>query len=113
MGSYQTGLSAACRFYFHAGKTGLIYDLDSFVWDRVCQDLRRWNEQGIRQSVSVNLSRCDVREDRDLAGHFQNLIRTYGLTPDQLRIEITETAYAENPDLLISTTETLRVRIQG
>ena len=74
----------------------------------MCQDLRRWNEQGIRQSVSVNLSRCDVREGRDLAGHFQNLIRTYGLTPDQLRIEITETAYAENPDLLISTTETLR-----
>ena len=89
-------------------KTGLIYDLDSFVWEKVCQDLRRWNEQGIRQSVSVNLSRCDVREGRDLAGHFQNLIRTYGLTPDQLRIEITETAYAENPDLLISTTETLR-----
>lgn len=89
-------------------ETGLIFDLDCFVWDKVCQDLRHWNEQGIRQSVSVNLSRCDVREDRDLANHFQNLIRTYGLTPDQLRIEITETAYAENPDLLISTTEKLR-----
>ena len=74
----------------------------------MCQDLRRWNEQGIRQSVSVNLSRCDVREGRDLAGHFQNLIRTYGLTPDQLRIEITETAYAENYDGNVA-----GVRIQG
>ena len=86
----------------------LIYDLDSFVWDRVCQDLRRWNEKGDRRSVSVNLSRCDIREDRDIPGHFNQLIQTYGLTADQLRIEITETAYAQSPDLLISTTRKLR-----
>ena len=104
----KLGCLQPADFIFTLEETGLIFDLDSFVWDKVCQDLRRWNEQGLRQSVSVNLSRCDVREDRDLAGHFQSLIQTYGLTPDQLRIEITETAYVENPDLLISTTETLR-----
>lgn len=67
----KLGCLQPADFIFTLEKTGLIYDLDSFVWDRVCQDLRRWNEQGIRQSVSVNLSRCDVREDRDLAGHFR------------------------------------------
>ena len=87
---------------------GLIFDLDSFVWERVCQDLHRWNEQGIRRSVSVNVSRDDIREDRDIAGHFLNLIRTYDLSPDQLHIEITETADVENPEILISTTEKLR-----
>ena len=86
----------------------LIYDLDRFVWDRVCQDLRRWNEQGIRRSVSVNVSRCDIREDEDIAEYFHTLVRSYGLTTDQLRVEITETAYVENPALLISTTEKLR-----
>ena len=89
-------------------ESGLIYDLDCFVWERVCQDLRRWNERGIRQSVSVNMSRCDISGDRDIPEHFLNLIRTYGLTSDQLRIEITETAFAENPELLIRTTEKLR-----
>ena len=89
-------------------ESGLIYDLDCFVWNRVCQDLSRWNDRGIHLSVSVNLSRCDVGEDRDIPMHFQNLIRKYGLTPDQIRIEITETAYVENPDLLISTTERLQ-----
>ena len=89
-------------------ESDLIYDLDSFVWDRVCQDLHRWNERGDRRSVSVNLSRCDIREDRDIPGHFKQLIHTYGLTADQLRIEITETAYAQSPDLLISTTRKLR-----
>ena len=86
----------------------LIYDLDRFVWDKVCQDLRRWKEQGVHRSVSVNVSRCDIREDRDLAEHFLHLIRTYGLEIKQLRIEITETAYVENPGLLIRTTQKLR-----
>ena len=87
---------------------GLIFDLDCFVWERVCQDLHRWNEQGKRKIVSVNVSRDDIREDRDISVHFQNLIQKYNLSPDQLHVEITETAYVENSELLISTTEKLR-----
>ena len=89
-------------------ESGLIFDLDCFVWETVCRDLHRWNKQGHYRSVSVNLSRNDFREDRDIPGHFRKLIQNYGLNPDQLRIEITETAYADNPELLISTTEKLR-----
>jgi EAL domain-containing protein (putative c-di-GMP-specific phosphodiesterase class I) len=85
-----------------------IFELDQYVWDRACRDLHRWNEQGIRRSVSVNVSRRDIREDRDIAGHFRDLAETYGLSPDQLRIEITETAFVENPADLISVTEKLR-----
>ena len=89
-------------------ESGLIFDLDCFVWETVCRDLHRWNKEGHYRSVSVNLSRNDFREDRDIPGHFRKLIQNYGLNPDQLRIEITETAYADNPELLISTTEKLR-----
>ena len=89
-------------------ESGLIYDLDCFVWDKVCQDLHRWNEQGYHRSISVNVSRCDIREDRDIPGQFSSLIQKYNISPDQLRIEITETAFAENPDLLISNTIKLR-----
>lgn len=116
-----TGAEALCRwdhdklgFLYPADfisvleESGLIYELDCFVWDRVCQDLRRWNGQGFHRSVSVNVSRCDIREDRDIPGQFSSLIRKYGITPDQLRIEITETAFAENPELLITNTKKLR-----
>ncbi len=89
-------------------EAGLIYELDRFVWETVCRDLRRWNEQGRRASVSVNLSRCDMLESRDIPGIFEQLIQTYGLGADQLRIEITETAYVEDPALLIRTTLKLR-----
>jgi EAL domain-containing protein (putative c-di-GMP-specific phosphodiesterase class I) len=56
----------------------------------------------------VNVSRDDIREDRDIPGKFRELIDAYDLTPDQLRIEITETAYVENPEILIEATEQLR-----
>ena len=116
-----TGAEALCRwdhnklgflypsnFIAVLEESGLIYDLDCYVWDKVCQDLHRWNEQGCHRSISVNVSRCDIREDRDIPGQFSRLIQKYGITPDQLRIEITETAFAENPDLLISNTNKLR-----
>ncbi len=116
-----TGAEALCRWdhsklgWLHpAGfietleDAGLIYDLDCFVWDRVCQDLQRWNAQGHHRSVSVNVSRDDISENRDISEHFYKLIQTYDLKPDQLRIEITETAYVENHDILIETTQRLR-----
>ena len=116
-----TGAEALCRwdhnelgflypsnFITVLEESGLIYDLDCFVWEMVCQDLHRWNEQGFHRSVSVNVSRCDIREDRDIPGHFSRLIQKYGIAPDQLRIEITETAFAEKPELVFSNTTKLR-----
>lgn len=89
-------------------EAGLIYELDCFVWERVCQDLNRWNDQGVQRSVSVNLARCDIQEERNIPGHFYDLIRKYEIEPKQLRIEITETAYTEDPELLKKTTKKLR-----
>jgi len=89
-------------------ESGLIYDLDRFVWEKVCQDLHRWNEQGMHLSASVNLARNDILKDGDIPGRFNSLIQSYGLTPDQLRIEITETAYVDDSALLIGTTLKLR-----
>ncbi len=116
-----TGAEALCRwdheklgwlyppaFIDTLEESGMIYDLDRFVWDRVCQDLKRWNEEGYHRSVSVNVSRRDLREDRDIPAHFKELTRKYGLTPDQIRIEITETAFVEKPEHLISTTKKLQ-----
>ena len=89
-------------------EAGLIYDLDCFVWERVCQNLNRWNEEGKSRVVSVNLSRRDIQANPNIPGHFYNLIQTYRLSAEQLHIEITETAYAEDSATLIDTTKKLR-----
>jgi EAL domain-containing protein (putative c-di-GMP-specific phosphodiesterase class I)/GGDEF domain-containing protein len=116
-----TGVEALCRW--NHSKLGwlrpteyiptleeydLIYELDRYVWERVCQDLQRWNKQGKHRSVSVNLSRRDIREERNIPRYFYDLTRKYGLSVDQLRIEITESAYVEDNALLIGTTVKLR-----
>lgn len=116
-----TGIEALCRwqhaklgwlrpdqFITTLEESGLIFELDCFVWDKVCQDLSRWNSQGNHLFVSVNLSRSDIQEGRNIPGHFCKLIQTYGLSADQLRIEITESAFAEDPALLINTTMELQ-----
>ena len=91
-------------------ETGLIFELDYYVWERVCQDLRRWNAQGVRRSVAVNLSRCDIAQGKDIPSHFSDLVKAYGLTPDQLRVEFTESAYVRDTALLVKTTAELRER---
>ncbi|MBR5341977.1 MAG: EAL domain-containing protein [Erysipelotrichaceae bacterium] len=89
-------------------ETDAIYQLDQYVWETVCSDLKRWNEEGHNWTVSVNLSRRDIKDDRNIPGHFFDLINKYNINSNQLRIEITESAYVENPELLISTTSKLR-----
>ncbi len=116
-----TGAEALCRWQHESmgwispgefipmlEEAGLIFELDCFVWEQVCRDLKRWNEAGMRRKISVNLSRGDIREDRDVPKHFYDLIKKYDLSPGQLHIEITETAFAETPELLLEATQRLR-----
>ena len=116
-----TGAEALCRWN-HAERgwippskfipaleeAGMIYDLDCFVWEQVCRDLHRWKEAGKILTASVNLSRADFSKNQDLPAFFRDLIRQYALSPEQLHLEITETAYVDNPDLLITNTKQFR-----
>lgn len=89
-------------------KNGFISRLDQFVWESVCSLLRDWRERGYPPlAVSVNVSRADVYRI-DLADTLLNLTRKYGVDPACLHLEITESAYAENPTQIISTVEELR-----
>ena len=116
-----TGAEALCRWdnskYGHLYPSdfipiledaALIYELDKYVWEKACKDLHKWNKEGQHRSVSVNVSRSYIHEDNGIPRHFKNLIEKYSLTPDQLRIELTESAYVENPEILIGTAEKLQ-----
>lgn len=76
-------------------ESGKIYDVDYFVWESACKLIRKWLDEGIRISLSVNVSRKDL-DHADLPEVFMELIKKYDLTPDLLRIEITETAYMDD-----------------
>ncbi len=89
-------------------ESGRIYDLDIFVWEKVCRDLKRWKLQGRHLYASVNLSRFDMHKNRDIPKYFDELVKRHGITPDQLRIEITESAFVEDSVHLIKTAEKLK-----
>ena len=49
-----------------------------------------------------------MREDRDIPKLFLEMVRSHGISADQLRIEITESAYVKDSALLLQTTAKLR-----
>ena len=57
--------------------------------------------------VSVNVSRADVYQ-ADIADILRSAIKKYGLLPSRLHLEITESAYTENPEQIIDTVRHLR-----
>lgn len=81
-------------------RNGFISQLDRYIWNSVCRDMKKWQEQGMPVvPVSVNASRRDILQDR-----FLETIRTpilkYGLDAELFHIEITETIYMEDAEIL-------------
>lgn len=95
----ERGLIPPVEFIELFERNGLITQLDEYVWETVCQDLRRWLDMGLSpQAVSVNVSRVDLYAP-NLCEKLIHLTEKYDLPPSLLEIELTESAYVENPQL--------------
>ena len=99
------GLLSPDRFIPLFEKNGLITRLDEYVWERCCRYIRDWTarypqSRELSLSFSVNVSRLDIYQER-LSTFLKSLIAKYGLPASALRLEITESAYMENPKQLI------------
>ena len=93
-------------------RNGFIMKLDAWVWEQVCQLLRKWMDQngGVpRIPVSMNVSRVSVYNPT-LVNTLSGLADRYGLPHSMLELEITESAYAEDPKQLYSLVSELRTR---
>lgn len=104
----EWGLQPPSEFIPLFEKNGFISKLDKFVWEKVCAELKKWDDKGYPQiPVSVNVSRADIY-DADLADILLNIIGKYNIEPSRLHLEITESAYTDTPDQIIQTVEELR-----
>ncbi len=89
-------------------KNGFIADLDKYVWESVCRWLRDWMNRGYKPvPISINVSRSDIFTV-DVVAFLKELLDKYEIPPKFLKIEITESAYAENDDKIITTVKQLR-----
>ena len=72
-------------------KTGLIYRLDLYIWEQAARKLSEWKRDGWKMNISVNISPRDFYY-LDIYETFVELVKKYDIAPENLNIEITETA---------------------
>lgn len=81
-------------------KNGFIEKVDYYVWEKVCQYLKKWMEKGEKPApVSVNMSRVELTNP-NLPDILSGLVKKYGIPPDLLQLELTETSYMDNPEVM-------------
>lgn len=89
-------------------KYGIITNLDKFIWEEVCAWLRRWIDGGNTPvPISVNVSQIDIFTI-DVPAHFSMLLEKYRLPAGLIKVEITESAYAEDTAVVRETVRRLR-----
>ena len=82
-------------------KSGAIFELDCYIWEKVCMWLRDLIDRGINPvPCSVNVSRIDFYFT-DIADHFLDLVQRYDLDPSLVGVEITESAVTDNTDKIL------------
>ena len=87
---------------------GFVYEVDKFIWEESCRYLRKWLDEGREvHPISVNVSRIDLYTPK-LVQHLVDLREKYQLPSQYLELEITESAYTEDPEQIITITRQLR-----
>lgn len=87
---------------------GLIQKLDRYVWREAAEQVGKWKKKyGMSIPVSVNVSRMDIYYPK-LRDDFKALLKENGLENNELMLEITESAYADNADQLVNVIDHLR-----
>ncbi len=89
-------------------ENGLIQKLDNYVWNEAASQINRWKKElGIKLPVSVNVSRVDMFDPR-LEEELLDIVKKNELSPDELFLEITESAYSDNSSGFIEIIDRLR-----
>ena len=81
-------------------KNGLVHIVDRFVWKEVANQIARWRAKyGILFPVSVNMSRAEIL-DSNLEESLKLLIAKYDLPVSAFKLEVTESAYTDDKQLV-------------
>jgi len=90
-------------------KNGSICDLDFYILERVCQDIKEWLDKGIEPvQVSVNFSRRNLSNDF-LTEKITSIIERYDIPKKYIQIEITETVDEYSVEALYDLVEKLHL----
>ncbi len=82
---------------------GFIMKLDFYVWEETCRFIKEQLANGVNlKPISVNISRINLYNP-ELVKDLINLVEKYDIPFDMLELEFTESAYTDNPQLMLQT----------
>lgn len=80
-------------------KNGMIATLDEYVFRHVCRQQKYWQQSGKKIiPISINISRASLFFG-DIANRYEEILKSYDLSPEYVQLEITESATLENDDI--------------
>ena len=90
------GLVSANEFIYIAEKTGLIDKIGEWMLLEACQQLKTWQEAGVKLQLAVNFSQRQLEHDPDRV--IRNALQRSGLDPSRLQIEVLEKSAIKNQE---------------
>jgi diguanylate cyclase (GGDEF)-like protein len=103
----KRGLVGPDEFIPLAERTGLIKRLTRTVLTEAIRQARAWELAGLRVPIAVNLSMRNIH-DPQLPQTIAQLLQRWDARPDLLRLEMTETVLAADPQRALQTMDSLR-----
>jgi diguanylate cyclase (GGDEF)-like protein len=108
----QRGLMAPERFIPVAEESGLIIPIGTWVLEEACRQFQQWRSAGPARlgpapTVEVNLSAVQVESD-ELVPTVESILATTGMPPEQLTLEITESALMRDADAALQVLTALK-----
>lgn len=103
----ERGVISPESFVTAAEQAGRIDRLTYFVLDRALEFAAEARKRGHDLEVAVNLS-TKMADHRDLARNVRAALRRFGVPPEKLTLEVTETGAANSADNLTQTVAALR-----
>ncbi len=96
----KNGIISPGRFIPLFEKNGFIKQLDFYVLESVCRDLRGWLDKGIAPvCVSANFSKKHF-EDESVIDSIRGIVDKYRIPHELIEVEVTETAYEDKKEVL-------------
>ena len=103
----ERGMVSPALFIPAAEACGLIVPIGDWVLDQACAQARAWRQQGLPELIiGVNVS-AQQFIGGELAAKVSAAIATHGLSPKQLKLEITESMLMQDIELGVAVMEKL------
>ncbi|MGB5079109.1 MAG: EAL domain-containing protein, partial [Burkholderiales bacterium] len=104
----EKGLLLPEKFISLAEDTGLIVPIGLWTLREVCERAKAWKQAGLpRLPIAVNLSAIQFRQEQ-LVPQLAEILRSTGLDPGILELEITESMVMQDPEQAVGLMNRLR-----